>query len=65
MHKYLLGIAILSVAAILGGCGPAEVKPPAEAIPSIPPGRASTPAAGATDGGAAAAPAGRTPAAPK
>ena len=63
MQKYLLGTAILSVAAFLSGCSPAEVKPPAESIPNIPPGRASAPAA--DSGGPAAAPAGRTPAAPK
>ncbi len=64
MKKYLLGTAIVFAAAALNGCSPAEVKPPPESIPVIPPGRSAAPAdAGA--GGGGAAPAGRTPAAPK
>lgn len=63
MHRYLLGL-LLSTAAFLVGCAPAAVEVPKEAIPAIPPGRASQPAADA-GGGGPAAPAGRTPAAPK
>jgi hypothetical protein len=63
MSRLVLGSLVLTTAAFLAGCGPAEVKVPKEAIPDIPPGRASQPAADA--GGGAAAPAGRTPAAPK
>lgn len=50
----------------LTGCTPAEVQPPAEAIPTILPGRSSKAPDGGGDGSpAAAVPAGRTPAAPK
>ena len=62
MQRYFLGSLVLSAAAFLAGCTPAEVKPPPESIPNIPAGRA-TPAS--DGGGGAAVPGGRTPAAPK
>ncbi len=64
MQRFLLATLILSAAGFLAGCTPAEVKPPAESIPVIPPGRSAA-AANAATGDGAAAPAGRTPAAPK
>lgn len=64
MYRYLLGTALLFGSFAFTGCSPAEVQPPAEAIPSIPAPRGAEagPAAG---GGGGAAPAGRTPAMPK
>lgn len=62
MQRRFLSSLVLSAAAFLAGCSPAEVIPPPASIPDIPPGRA-TPASDA--GGGGAAPAGRIPAAPR
>ncbi len=64
MQRIQIGTLILCASAFLSGCSPAEVKPPPESIPNIPPGRSAQPAGDAGAGGGAA-PAGRTPAAPK
>ena len=63
MQRFLLGILVLTAAAFPTGCKPAAVAPPAASVPVIPPGRATAPAG--DSGGGAAAPTGRTPAAPK
>ncbi len=64
MQRNHLGILVLSAAAFLAGCKPAEVQPPPASIPVIPPGRSAA-AANAATGDGAAAPIGRFPAAPK
>ena len=63
MYRYALGLAVLLGCFSVTGCSPAEVQPPAETIPNIPPPRGAD--AGPAAGGGAAVPAGRTPAAPK
>jgi hypothetical protein len=62
MQRISLASIVLG-AGLLAGCTAEEVKVPKEAIPDIPAGRASQPAD--AGGGGPAAPAGRTPAAPK
>jgi hypothetical protein len=63
MQRFSLASLVLCGVGLLAGCAAEEVKVPKEAIPDIPAGRASQPAA--DGGGGPAAPAGRTPAAPK
>ncbi len=63
MQRFLLGNLILTAAVFLAGCAPAEIKPPADAIPTILPGRSAptnTPDAAAGQGKT-----GRTPSAPR
>lgn len=64
MYRYILGLALSCAVFGAVGCTPAEVQPPPESIPNVPPPRGAEagPAAG---GGGGAAPAGRTPAMPK
>jgi len=63
MQRFLLSNLILFVALFVSGCAPAEVAPPADAIPTILPGR-SAPTSSA-EKGATAAPGGRIPTAPR
>ncbi len=51
MIQRLGSLALLSLILGAAGCSPAEVKPPPEAIPDIPPGRAA-PGASSEEGAA-------------
>ncbi len=65
MHRYILSFALSCAFVAVVGCSPAEVQPPPESIPNIPPPRGADAGPAAGGEGGAAVPAGRTPAMPK